>query len=86
MPYREVFPNKGDDGTATEGSDLFTKMTGEKAEDNLGTANLAIWMQSMQTFVFKQVGEELTNKANLSCLILAVTKKKIFRPTTGDIC
>ena len=86
LPHRSIFPNKGDDGTGAEATSYFAKMTGGKIEEYLATSNMAIWLQSMQKDLLTQVGEEMNQKAIWNGLIPTEVKRKMLRPTTGNIC
>ena len=60
-------------------------MLDEEVEDNRVSRNLSLWSQTLQAYLFAKCGEDLPERKVALGMVPAVVKKKMLRPTRGDI-
>ena len=84
QPVISMLPDFGNT-TSHEVEKFFCKMVDEKVDDSLVSRNLSIWSQTLQAYLFAKCGEDPPERKVVLGMIPAVVRKKVLRPTKGDI-
>ena len=64
-PLRSVLPEEANT-TSSQIENYFENMVQEKLSDNKVTANLAVWCQTLQKYLFSKCDAEMPQKISLS--------------------